>query len=153
MSRRHLLVLVAIAAAGACATPSNQVRPDSGRTPEERAFRRSIYGPTWSLVEINARPVGPGSAGRPATLILYSGSDRTANGFAGCNRWSSTYELTGRDSIRFAAPVSTRMACDEGMQLESDFLGVIARTRRAAQRDSSLVLYTNRGDSARFVAR
>lgn len=123
------------------------------RQVRDSSFRRPIYGPTWTLVQIGGVAPPSGSGGRPATLVLYSGTDRQANGYAGCNRWSSTYTLAGRDSIRFAPPVSTRMACADGMALETRFLRFVGETRRAAQRDSTLVLFDLAGDSARFVAR
>lgn len=162
--RRHAALYLAHASLAialfACATP-----PEATRTPPVRdgagpagrqrdsTFIRPIYGPTWTLVQIGGATPPAGSAGRPATLVLYSGTDRQANGHAGCNRWTSTFTLAGRDSIRFAPPVSTRMACAEGMALETRFLRFLAETRRAAQRDSTLTLFDLTGDSARFVAR
>lgn len=123
------------------------------RSSRDSTFIRPIYGPTWTLVQIGGAMPPAGSGGRPATLVLYSGTDRQANGYTGCNRWSSTYTLAGRDSIRFADPVSTRMACADGTALEARFLRFLAGTRRAAQRDSTLTLFDQTGDSARFVAR
>lgn len=135
-------------------------RPTTTATPGDRrrggpseAYVRSIYGPTWTLVQMGGAPAPAGSGGRPATLVLYSGTDRQANGYAGCNRWSSTYTLAAPDSIRFAPPVTTRMACAEGLALEARFLRFLEETRRAAQRDSTLTLFTSSGDSARFLAR
>ena len=85
--------------------------------------------------------------------MFYSGEERRANGFAGCNQWSSTWERRGGDTLLFTPPVSTRMACADGMALETRFLRFVGETRRAAQRDSTLILFDLAGDSARFVAR
>lgn len=148
-----LAAAVAIVAVAACGAPPAQTgqSPAAGR--RDTTFVRPLYGPTWTLVGLGGAPAPTGAGGRPATLIFYSGSERVAAGFAGCNRWTSTYTFAGRDSIAFTAPVSTKMACADGAQLEQRFLALIARASRIAQRDSSLILRTPTGDSAVFVAR
>jgi heat shock protein HslJ len=85
----------------------------------------SLRKSTWTLVELNGHPAGMGAGGQPATLQI--AADR-ASGFAGCNRFSSTYEMSGA-TLRFTAPVSTRMACAAGMELEVAYLNAIAATR------------------------
>lgn len=142
--------LLAAAACGPAGEPAPNTR--AGRAADS-AYVRSAFGPTWTLTAINGTAAPLGSAGRPATLVFYSGEERRANGFAGCNQWSSTWERRGGDTLLFKPPVSTRMACADGMALEQRFLGIIEQTRRVAQRDSTLTLFTLAGDSARFVAR
>lgn len=155
-SRFPLVALVAaIAAFTACGTPAARTGDPrvQGTSPRDTAFVRPLYGPTWTLVHLRGAAAPMGAGGRPATLIFYSGTQRTAAGFAGCNRWSSTYTIAPPDSIAFTAPIATKMACDQGMQLETDFLALITRASRIARRDSTLVLKTPMGDSAVFVAR
>lgn len=142
--------ILALAACGPAGEPAPNTR--AGRAADS-AYIRSAFGPTWTLTAINGTAAPLGSAGRPATLVFYSGEERRANGFAGCNQWSSTWERRGEDTLLFAPPVSTRMACGDGMALEQRFLGIIGQARRLAQRDSTLTLFTLTGDSARFVAR
>lgn len=74
----------------------------------------------WALVSLDERSNAQGAGGKPLTLRLDSKAGRAA-GFAGCNRYSAGYELAG-NSIRLTAPVSTRMACMEGMDVEQSFL-------------------------------
>ncbi len=74
----------------------------------------------WVLVSLDAHDQPLGAGGKPLTLRLDSGAGRAA-GFAGCNRYSAGYELAG-NSIRLMAPVSTRMACLEGMDVEQSYL-------------------------------
>jgi heat shock protein HslJ len=105
---------------------------------------------TWSLVELNGRPAGTGAGGQPATLQLAADQ---ASGFAGCNRFSSTYTLSGT-ALRFTGPVSTRMACAAGMELEQAYLSVITATRAYRVTDSTLELLGDGGTVlARFTAR
>lgn len=146
---RATILAVLLVLVGACAPPAEDVPVSRA----EREYVRSVFGPTWTLVALNAAPPPPGNRGRPATMEFYSGTEARVNGFTGCNQWSSTWSSPAGDSLRFAPPTVTRMACAEGMELEARFLRVIEQTRRFAQRDSSLVLYDSTGDSARFVAR
>lgn len=144
------VTLVALAACGPATTPAGSPR---GASPRDTSFVRPLYGPTWTLTRLRGAPAPMGAGGRAATLIFYSGTERRAAGFAGCNQWSSAYTFGARDSVAFAPPVATKMACQEGMSLERDFLVLIERASRIRQRDSTLVLVTPMRDSAVFVAR
>lgn len=64
----------------------------------------------WTLTELDGATVAPAS-GRAPTLKL-SSKERRASGFAGCNRYSGSYELSGAQ-LRFGALAATRMACAE----------------------------------------
>ena len=115
--------------------------------------QRALIGPTWTLVELDGQPAPSGAGDRPATLMLEGSAAPRASGFAGCNRWSSQYSHTPPDRIQFTAPMSTKMACAAGMDLEHRYLQMITATRGYTVSDSGLAL---RGDStvhARFVAR
>lgn len=143
--------VVALAACGPATTPAGT--PPGATSPRDTSFVRPLYGPTWTLTRLRGAPAPTGAGARAATLIFYSGSERRAAGFAGCNQWSSTYTFGARDSVAFTPPVATKMACTDGMSLERDFLGIIERAIRIAQKDSTLVLTTAMRDSAVFVAR
>lgn len=147
-----LAAAIATVTAFACG-PARAPEPGTASQRRDTTFTRPLYGPTWTLVRLRGAAAPAGAGGRPATLIFYSGSGRTAAGFTGCNRWSSTYTLHAPDSIAFTPPISTKMACSDGMQLETQFLGLIERASRIRQRDSTLTLSTPMGDTAVFVAR
>lgn len=141
--------------AAACQRPgSANDTTDSARMPDpaSSSTQPTLVGPTWTLVELNGQPAPMGADNRPATLIAESGSPN-AGGFAGCNRWSSTYTFTMPDQIRFTAPISTKMACSEGMELEQRFLGTIVAMRTWTMSDSTLVLRGEGDAEAKFVAR
>lgn len=153
-SSRLAALIAAIAAVSTVAcSPAPAREPGTAAQRRDTTFTRPLYGPTWTLVRLRGAAAPTGAGGRQATLIFYSGSERTAAGFTGCNRWSSTYTLHAPDSIAFTPPVSTKMACSEGMQLEAQFLGFIEKASRIRQRDSTLVVRTPMGDTAVFVAR
>jgi hypothetical protein len=74
-----------------------------------------------------------------------------AAGFAGCNRYSAGYLLMA-DSLRFTAPISTKMACADGMDAESSFLAALSTIATYQATDSTLTLSGPAGPLARFRA-
>ena len=152
MARRGIAIgAVAVLVTG-CQRPARG--PDTVLSSKASSTQHQLIGPTWSLVELSGQPAPLGAGDRPATLIIQGGADPRASGSAGCNRWSSQYTLTAPNRIQFTAPVSTKMACSAGMDLEQRFLAVITATRGYALSDSSLVLRDESGAThARFVAR
>ena len=66
-----------------------------------------------------------------------------AGGFAGCNRFSAGYELSG-DQLRFGAAIATRMACVGGMELERDYLQALSRVTRYRLQGSTLTLLADK---------
>ena len=86
----------------------------------------SLTDVAWQLVTLDGLEAGQGAGGQPATLLL--GADHRASGFAGCNRFSGTYELAG-DQLSFGPLAMTRMACTEGMDLEQRFSKVLQATK------------------------
>ena len=69
----------------------------------------------WSLLEL-AGKTAIGAGQRPLTLKLDPAAKRAA-GFAGCNQYSGSYELSG-DSLKFGPMIMTKMACSEAMDTE-----------------------------------
>lgn len=50
-------------------------------------------------------------------------------GFAGCNRLMGSYELKG-ENLKFGRMASTRMACQNGMELENSFMQALESTAK-----------------------
>jgi heat shock protein HslJ len=127
-----LCLALLFAAVAACAR-----QPEGGATPA--AFRTAAAGGEWQLMELSGSAAPLGAGGRRATLVFDADTAR-AGGFGGCNRWGAGYTVSG-DSLRFTAAISTKMACAEGMDLESRLHGAIEATRR----------YTMSGDELRLI--
>jgi len=108
----------------------------------------SIADRDWELAAIGERSNPRASGNRPATLRLDSSTSRAA-GFAGCNRYNAGYVLHA-DSLSFTAPVSTRMACTDGMEVEAAFLGALTGVRTYEATDSTLVLEAQGASLMRF---
>jgi heat shock protein HslJ len=93
----------------------------------------------WVLSTLGERTNPMGNGDRAPTLRLESASGR-ASGFAGCNRFSGPYTLSG-DSLSFGPLVSTRMACAQGNDVEVSYLAALGNVRTFTAADSSLTLH------------
>ncbi|HYC52201.1 MAG TPA: META domain-containing protein [Gemmatimonadaceae bacterium] len=103
-------------------------------------FRRSLSGGDWELVELRGQAAAVGAGGRRATLVFDADSARVS-GFAGCNRYFSTYTLDDDDpELRFGPIGMTRMACSEGMDLERQPGEALSQTTRYRVEDTRLIL-------------
>ncbi|WP_022955515.1 META domain-containing protein [Perlucidibaca piscinae] len=96
----------------------------------------------WALTSLAGKPVEVSNPLRPLTLRIDSDVVR-AGGFAGCNRFSAGYELSG-DQLRFGAAIATRMACVGGMELERDYLQALSRVTRYRLQGSTLTLLADK---------
>ena len=151
-------------AAGNTIDPAEAYRAFRGRDPQVQALMRkrgfgglpagsvpALTSREWVLVTLNGRPAPLGAGKRAATLRLEAEA-RTAAGFAGCNRFSGSYTLDG-SRLTFGAPAATRMACDEGMDLEQRFLGILPSVVSYELKDSTLRLKSRSGVVAELRAR
>jgi heat shock protein HslJ len=82
--------------------------------------RSRLEANRWELVYWEGTPVPHGDNGEPVILTFAEGR---VSGHAGCNRMMAGYEVgpeAGRIAVK--APVTTRMACEEGrMTFEAAF--------------------------------
>jgi heat shock protein HslJ len=110
----------------------------SSRSPEPPEQPTTIANAEWTLVELNGQPATLGAGGKPATLTL-TDTDKRASGFAGCNRFSSTYSLDG-SALTFSPIITTKMACQAGMELEQSLVNSLTATRTFRQTANNLEL-------------
>ncbi|MGE5301502.1 MAG: META domain-containing protein [Acidobacteriota bacterium] len=108
-------------------------------------------GAEWQLVEVGGTPVSE-FPGERHPYIALDPAKKKAAGLAGCNRFSTSYELDG-PSLRFGPVVSTRRACPEPLnRVETAFLAALERTG-AWNITNSELLFMDGGDVlARFRA-
>ena len=82
--------------------------------------RSRLEANRWELIYWEGTPVPHGDNGEPVILTFAEGR---VSGHAGCNRMMAGYELgpeAGRIAVK--APITTRMACEEGrMTFEAAF--------------------------------
>ena len=98
-------------------------KPKPETPPAVNSSSVSIANRDWTLAQLgeNTNPVGNG--GNPVTLRLDS-TELRASGNAGCNRYSGPYTLAG-SRLSFGPAISTKMACDQGMDVETAFLSML----------------------------
>lgn len=122
--------LLALLFLGACAqTPAPAPSGEAGATSQ-------LSGTKWLRVDDeNANPHG-------ATLEF---EDARASGYTGCNRWFASVTQSG-EQLRFGAVGTTRMACQTGMQADTErnFLAVLDAARYARYEEEDLVLLDER---------
>jgi heat shock protein HslJ len=105
----------------------------------------------WELVTLGEHTNPRGTQDRPLTLRL-NGGDSNAGGFAGCNGYGATYLVRG-DSLRFEAPISTKMFCEGVQDVENAFLGALPQVTTYTVSDSTLTLHGSQGPIATFQSR
>jgi heat shock protein HslJ len=132
---------VALVAAFGCAPAT------AAGTGAEGASAEVLVGPAWQLMELNGRTAPRADRGRPATLQLTASR---ATGFLGCNNFAAGYELDDTN-LRFAALISTRMACQDDMNLERDYGRALEATRSYRISNGRLELLGESGVVAVFT--
>ena len=135
-----VMVVAVLVPALACQRPSH---PEASAP----ALRRGVAGADWELIELAGQPAPTGAGGRRAT-IRFEPDEARAGGFSGCNRYGGSYTVDG-DALRFGALAMTKMACDQGMELERRLAGALEATVRYDVSGDRLTLY----DASRPVAR
>ena len=114
-------------------------------------FRAAVAGSDWQLVELRGQPAPLGAGGRRATLRFDADTGRVS-GFSGCNSYFGSYTLDDDEpELRFGAIGMTRMACSEGMQLESQLAEALSSTTRYSVANGRLTLLDGSGAVAAFT--
>jgi heat shock protein HslJ len=126
--------------------PSNAADSAPAPTPVTAA---AFLDREWALVQLGDNSAPMGNGGKPVTLTLQS-ADNRAFGNAGCNRYSGPYTLAG-DQLTFGPAISTKMACNEGMDVENAFLAMLPSVKSYTATDTSLTLVGDSGPLARFA--
>jgi heat shock protein HslJ len=140
--RAFLSILLLAAAVSGC-KPKSETPPaaDAGSPPV-------IVDREWILVQLGDNISPAGNGGRPVTLTLASAEPR-ASGNAGCNGYSGPYTLAG-NQLTFGPAISTKMACEQGMEVETAFLAMLSEVRTYEATDSSLTLMGASSPLAQF---
>ena len=89
----------------------------------------ALEGTRWRLVEVANQPVVATNQVNDAHLVFDAATQR-AVGSGGCNRITGPFERNGK-SLRFGPMISTKMACNTGMDTEQAFLTALEATRSA----------------------
>jgi heat shock protein HslJ len=147
--RAIVSVLIFAAAVAACKQkPDTPPAADSATGSDTSPSPSGITEREWVLVQLGDNMSPQGNGGKPVTLTLAS-AERRASGNAGCNRYSGPFTLSGTQ-LTFGPAISTKMACEQGMDVETAFLSMLDDVRTYQARDSSLTLLSGSEPVARF---
>ena len=125
-----------------------------GETCGARFANAELVNMYWKLTALNGKPVLAAANQREPSLTLQAaGMHVRATGSGGCNRFSGSYELNGKN-LRIDTLAATMMACPEGGDIEKEYLETLPRTRAWKVIGQHLELFDEQGTTpARFEAR
>ena len=110
-------------------------------TPQEPAQEDvTITNTYWKLFELNGNAMATDSSMRANPHFILRAGDTTFNGNTGCNSMRGTYELKDQFLVKLSRIISTKMACMNTMQIESDFLRVLEEADNYVITGDTLVL-------------
>lgn len=113
----YLFVLLLVAC-----RPSNQIGELVG-VPRHRPLEETV----WILEEINEKVINPVEE-QKSLFVLYHLEGKKVEGFGGCNAFTGAYTKEGFTVS--AKLTSTRMFCEEKMDLENEFMKVLALSNK-----------------------
>ena len=107
----------------------------------------SLTGVTWTMTMYNNGKGGFQSAMSGVAVTALFDQEGKLSGNGGCNSYSAPYSVDG-NKIKIDAPVSTRMACEQGvMDQESAYLAAL--TKAATYKiDGTKLMLRDAGDAA-----
>jgi heat shock protein HslJ len=104
----------------------------------------------WVPVAIDSQPITLAPQQREPFIVLQS---NRVTGYGGCNRLSGGYEQ-GASTLKFTQIAATRMACEQGGDIEQSLLKALESTASWRITDDKLELLDSAGNVlAGFVAR
>ncbi len=102
----------------------------------------------WKLSILKADHILFGIEGNVPTLTFHADGRISGNG--GCNNFFGNFKLTGR-TISIGALGSTKMACEEAMELEQAYFKVLGLELRGLFNDGKLILTADGGNQMIFT--
>jgi heat shock protein HslJ len=135
---------------GSQVATSTAAQTNTASSPSRDIVVHELQITRWVPVSIDAQPVTLAPQQREPFIVLQS---NRVSGYGGCNRLSGGYEQ-GASTLKFTQIATTRMACEQGGDIEQSLLKVLESTASWRITDDKLELLDNAGNVlAGFVAR
>ena len=125
---RPLLMAIALAITCIVSTPAGATSlqgTNPAATGKPDSPLRNTY---WKLVSLQGKPVVAHDQQREAHIVFAS-NDNRLSGSSGCNRMMGVFE-NKNDQLKINNVAGTRMACPEGMEVETQFLKALLTVTR-----------------------
>lgn len=102
---------------------------------------KELLNSQWELVSINQTAI---DTSLKAPTLLFEANDGKVNGFAGCNQFFGTYNLSS-DTLSFSQLGSTKMFCEQSQDLENKYLEQLGKVTHfvVSQSGTTLTLLAN----------
>lgn len=104
---------------------------------------------SWVLekVTLNNRPVDMNVNVEQVLNITFKKSDKSFNGFGGCNSFSGNYSAFAPNRFSFGDVISTKKYCSGASSLEDEVLNAMGRVHTFEVNGEKLVLKSNDGET------
>jgi len=113
-------------------------------SPASAQRRARLLDTEWKLTHLDGKAVTLAGKQRAPSLLFKSG-ETSLTGSTGCNRLSGTYRLNRAEMI-FSGMAVTKVACAEGMEMESAFLRALETVRAWKITETRLELFDAGGN-------
>jgi copper homeostasis protein (lipoprotein) len=157
--KRTVSVLAAAVLMAACASQPVPILLDGQQSPSTGAINASttegavvheLQSTRWVPVTIDSQPITLAPQQREPFIVLQT---NRVSGYGGCNRLSGGYEHS-TSALKFTQVATTRMACEQGSDIEQSMLKVLESTAAWRIAGDKLELLDNAGNVlAGFAAR
>lgn len=104
----------------------------------------ALYERYWKLVAVNGKPVVADSSFRKEPHLIFKEADNRVTGNDGCNSFSGSFGLEGRNQIGISQLASTLMACPN-MDIPQQFVEVLQKADRYQIDGDNLSLSQEKG--------
>ena len=124
LTTRLTAALLAVAVIACGRRPTSDTATES---PSMTATTAQLQATYWKLTALGNTPVNVAESAREPHIILQA--DSKMNGSGGCNRMFGSYTVSG-DALSFSGVGATKMACQDGMDVETAFLPSLQRVAK-----------------------
>ena len=127
-----------VALAMACSRRPTSETGAGTESPSVNANTAQLKTTYWKLTGMGSTPVNVADSQREPHMI-FAADSKQITGAGGCNRMFGSYELNG-DALVITGVGSTKMACQNGMDVENSFLSSLQRVAKYRIAGQSLEL-------------
>lgn len=110
-----------------------------------------LEGRRWLLETLAGEPAARGAGDEPVAL-QFDADAMQAGGFSGCNRYSGGYSRDGASGLVFKPMAGTLMACEQGSELERQYLQMLGAVTAFTLQGDNLSLQAGPEVVATFTA-
>lgn len=120
----------------------------STATPAPLADPQHLLIPRWFLSSLTLDGQEVAIADDQQAVTIQFSEDGSVNGTGGCNDFGTTYTLGADGKLEFGPVTSTKMACEQGMDIENAYFQALEKVERFSTENFRLVLSSADGKTS-----